>query len=163
MCVCLSYTNARYCQRHRANEEIVQVQRARLLYLAEQRQNSHIDAERLVSHCTALLDLATQGTDGIIRVGLRHTHSNQAKPYCTMDYARMRPSLQRCEYLSTCVMVIDVTIPRPPAFDTAAAISANPTWCMPPWRMGTSTPTISVKASKPDQSVPTHRRGAIRV
>src|ERR1700730_9084798 len=39
-----------------------------------------------------------------------------------------------------------VIIPRPPAFETAAASSANPTKCIPPWIIGCSMPNISVIA-----------------
>src|SRR6185295_2172566 len=35
-------------------------------------------------------------------------------------------------------------MPSPPACDTAAAISAKPTKCMPPWMIGCSMPNISV-------------------
>src|SRR5580765_578018 len=35
-------------------------------------------------------------------------------------------------------------MPRPPAFETAAASSARPTHCIPPCTMGTSTPNTSV-------------------
>src|SRR5690242_19550837 len=35
-------------------------------------------------------------------------------------------------------------MPRPPASDTAAAISAKPTKCMPPWMIGCSIPNSSV-------------------
>src|ERR1700722_10135482 len=35
-------------------------------------------------------------------------------------------------------------IPRPPALDTAAASSAKPTKCMPPWMIGCSMPNSSV-------------------
>ena len=37
-----------------------------------------------------------------------------------------------------------VIMPRPPAFDTAAASSARPTKCMPPWMIGCSMPNSSV-------------------
>ena len=37
-----------------------------------------------------------------------------------------------------------VRMPRPPAFDTAAAISARPTHCMPPCTTGCSMPISSV-------------------
>src|SRR4029079_13714703 len=36
--------------------------------------------------------------------------------------------------------------PRPPALDTAAAISAKPTKCIPPWMIGCSMPNNSVLA-----------------
>ncbi|MFK4665272.1 hypothetical protein ABIF76_006126 [Bradyrhizobium ottawaense] len=39
-----------------------------------------------------------------------------------------------------------VMMPSPPAFDTAAASSAKPTKCMPPWMMGCSMPNSSVIA-----------------
>ena len=35
-------------------------------------------------------------------------------------------------------------MPRPPAFETAAASSAKPTKCMPPWMIGCSMPKSSV-------------------
>ena len=37
-----------------------------------------------------------------------------------------------------------VMMPRPPAFETAAASSARPTKCMPPWMIGCSMPNSSV-------------------
>src|SRR5690606_6897635 len=37
-----------------------------------------------------------------------------------------------------------VRMPSPPAFETAAASSARPTHCMPPWTMGCSMPSRRV-------------------
>src|SRR5690606_30777892 len=37
-----------------------------------------------------------------------------------------------------------VRMPRPPALETAAASSARPTHCMPPWTMGCSMPSRRV-------------------
>ena len=39
-----------------------------------------------------------------------------------------------------------VMMPSPPAFDTAAASSAKPTKCMPPWMIGWRMPNSSVMA-----------------
>ena len=50
--------------------------------------------------------------------------------------SRRRSSGVRC--------VSAVTVPSPPALDTAAARTAYPTWCIPPWMMGCSMPSSSV-------------------
>ena len=58
-----------------------------------------------------------------------------------------------------------VRIPRPPALETAEAISARPTHCMPPWMMGYCVPSSSVTLvfmSAPLSSFAAVARGPVR-